>query len=282
MTDVKKVLICLAHPDDESFGMGGTIALYVQQGVEITLVCATRGEAGDVADELMEGFDSIADLRSAELSCAIEHLGIKELIYLDYRDSGMQGSDDNQHPDAFINVPIDIVSERLVKIIRELQPELVVTFDPIGGYRHPDHIFIHQATVKAFQAAADETKFTNLNLAPFQSKKLLFHMFPRKFARLMLKILKLFRVEVTKFGRNKDINLEEIIGESDFPTHIKVNYKRTAKQKDDASNCHVSQLNFGSGGNLIFRLIRSFNKYHDYFMQAYPEVEDSYRTEGWY
>jgi N-acetyl-1-D-myo-inositol-2-amino-2-deoxy-alpha-D-glucopyranoside deacetylase len=282
MNSGKKILVCLAHPDDESFGMGGTLAKYAQQGAEITLICATRGEAGEVEPELLEGYSSISELRTAELTCAANHLGLKEVIYLDYRDSGMNGSVDNQHKEAFINVPIDIVVERLVKTMRTLKPEIVVTFDPIGGYKHPDHIYIHQATVKAFDEAANPEAFNNIALPAHQSNYLFFHMFPRKFARFILKILNLVGKDATKFGRNKDINLEEILGDTDFPTHVKVNYSESAKQKEDASNCHVSQLSFGSGGgNFIFRIIRMFNKNVDYFMQAYPKVSDGYRKNGW-
>lgn len=282
MKKINKVLVCLAHPDDESFGMGGTLAKYAREGAEITLVCTTRGEAGDVDPKFLEGYQSIAELRTAELTCAAKHLGIKEVIYYDYRDSGMQGSEDNKHKNAFINVPMDILVERLVKEIREKKPDIVVTFDPIGGYRHPDHIYIHQATVKAFHAAANENEYKNINLPAHLAGKLYFNTFPRKLAQLLIKIMKLFGKGATKIGRNKDINLEEIFGEADFPMHIKVNYKSFAQIKLDASNCHKSQLSEGTGGgNLLFRLLRLFKRDTDYFIQAYPEVPDNFRTNGW-
>src|SRR5512139_162177 len=104
MTDsipTKPALIAvLAHPDDESFGMGGTLSLYAQRGYSVYLVCATRGEVGTVDPENMRKFGSIAELREAELRCAAEHLGLREVFFLGYRDSGMPGSADNSHPDA--------------------------------------------------------------------------------------------------------------------------------------------------------------------------------------
>jgi len=90
----------LAHPDDETFGMGGTLALYASQGVEVHLVCATRGEVGEMDPKLLEGFASIAERRESELCCAADMLGLKAVHFLDYRDSGMPGSPDNTHPMA--------------------------------------------------------------------------------------------------------------------------------------------------------------------------------------
>ncbi len=75
-TEKRKLLVVLAHPDDETFGTGGTLAYYASKGVEVHLICATRGEVGDVEPELLEGFDSIADLRENELRCAAETLGL--------------------------------------------------------------------------------------------------------------------------------------------------------------------------------------------------------------
>jgi len=96
--DGYRILAVLAHPDDESFGMGGTLAYYAQRGVKIHLVCATRGEVGEVEPEYLAEYQSIAELREAELRCAAEHLGIDGLHLLDYRDSGMPGTAHNRHP----------------------------------------------------------------------------------------------------------------------------------------------------------------------------------------
>ena len=128
----------LAHPDDETFGMGGTLALYAQKGVSVHLICATRGEVGDVEPHFMEGYESIGELREHELRCAAEILGLSGVHFLDYRDSGMPGSPDNEHPQALAAAPLDEVAAKVTGYIRELQPQVVLTFDPIGGYRHPD------------------------------------------------------------------------------------------------------------------------------------------------
>src|SRR5512139_2116978 len=124
----KTLLVVFAHPDDESFGMGGTLAYYAKQGAAVHLICATRGEVGTVDPKLLEGFDSIADLRESELRCAASTLGLTSVHFLDYRDSGMPGSIDNQHPQALINQPIDVVAGRIAGLIRQLKPQVVVTF----------------------------------------------------------------------------------------------------------------------------------------------------------
>ena len=110
-------------------------------------------------------------MRWAELKCAAQILGLIDIIYLGYRDSGMPGTDDNKHPQALIAAPIEQVTGRMVKVIREIQPDVIVTFDPIGGYRHPDHIAIHNATEKAFLAASDPAKYPEAG-PPFQPEKL--------------------------------------------------------------------------------------------------------------
>ena len=95
-----KLLAVLAHPDDETFGIGGTLALYASKGVAVHLICTTRGEAGDMPAALLEGFDSIAERREYELRCAADTLGLAGVHMLGYRDSGMAGSSDNLHPEA--------------------------------------------------------------------------------------------------------------------------------------------------------------------------------------
>ena len=170
----KIILAVLAHPDDESFGMGGTLALYARKGYDVYYVCATRGEAGTVDPEHMKGFNSVGELREGELRCAAQHLGLKDVFLLDYRDSGMLGMEDNKHPDAQINHSIDEVAGKVVKYIRELKPDIVLTFDPIGGYRHPDHIHIQQATVLAFEKS-DDASFHPESGLPFKARALYFH-----------------------------------------------------------------------------------------------------------
>jgi N-acetyl-1-D-myo-inositol-2-amino-2-deoxy-alpha-D-glucopyranoside deacetylase/mycothiol S-conjugate amidase len=274
----KKMLVVLAHPDDESFGMGGTLAYYASQGVEIHLVCATKGEAGDVADEYMQGYDSVAAVREAELRCAVEMLGLSALHFLNYRDSGMAGTKANKHADALAGKPLDEVAEKVVRHIRELQPQVVVTFDPVGGYHHPDHIAIHRATVRAFHAAGDASEFQGTG-SPFQPEKLYYSVFSRRSLRIAIRLLRLFGRNPRKFGRNQDIDLVELAGDEDYPEHAIIDYKGFVAQKEAADACHASQLDPNpSFLSRMFRRVRGFGSGKDTFMRAYPPAPDGFRT----
>lgn len=267
---MKTLLAVLAHPDDESFGMGGTLALYARQGWQVYLICATRGEAGTVDPEHLQGHASIADLRESELRCAAGHLGLLGIIFLNYRDSGMAGSADNTHPRAHIAQPLETVAADVLRHLRALKPEVVVTFDPIGGYRHPDHIHIHKATVLAFEKASDANYLPEAG-EPFQPARLYFHTIPRGFLKIAVKLIRLFGGDPAKWGRNKDIDLASL-AEVYFPTHARINYKSVSEQKTLASACHASQggmqMRRGILG-LVFRLLGEYDTY----MQAYPPVQ---------
>ena len=100
-----RILAIFAHPDDEAFGTGGTLSRYASTGQEVYLVCATRGEVGEISDPSLASPDNLGTVREDELRCAANTMGIKDLIFLDYRDSGMKGTPDNDHPRALINAP---------------------------------------------------------------------------------------------------------------------------------------------------------------------------------
>lgn len=263
------ILAVLAHPDDESFGMGGTLAYYAKQGYDVYLVCATRGEAGMMDPEHLGDFTSVAEKRENELRCAAHTLGLKEVFFLGYRDSGMPGSEDNNHPNAQINQPIEQVAGEVVKYIRELKPEIVLTFDPIGGYRHPDHIHIQQATTLAFEEA-DNTSFHPEAGSPFKPQALYYHVFPRWFLRVMTSIMPLFGMNPRKWGRNKDIDLKSL-ADVHFPTHTRVSIRSVADIKSNAGACHASQGGIQMRRGLMGFVTKVFGEHED-FMRAYPPV----------
>ena len=268
MVDKKSILVVLAHPDDETFGMGGTLALYAQRGVEVNLVCATRGEVGDVPEGMLDGYASVADLREHELMEAARILGIKNVDFLDYRDSGMPGSPDNQHPQALAAAALDEVAGKVVSYIRKYKPQIVLTFDPIGGYRHPDHIAIQRAAEKAFYAA-DDPAFYPGKYPAFSPKKLYFHTMPKGMLRFGIFLMKLIGRDPHKFGRNGDIDLAEIASVS-FPVNAVINYLPVAELREQAAACHASQggTQITSGG--IIGQIRRIFSAKDQFMRAYP------------
>jgi len=272
----KKLLAVLAHPDDETFGMGGTLALYARQGVDVYLICATRGEVGEMDPKFLRGFNSIAERREAELRCAAEQLGLKGVIFLDYRDSGMVGSPENNHPQVLASQPLEQVAAEVTGFIRRLKPQVVITFDPIGGYRHPDHIVMHQATVRAFEHAGDESYRLD-DLEPFKPQKLYYHTIPHSILRLAVRLMPLFGQDPRRQGVNKDIDLISIT-EVSFPVHARINFKPVARLRDEATACHASQ---GGGrfmtGPMAY-LRRIFGSYETY-MRAYPPPLSRSRLE---
>ncbi len=269
----KTILAVLAHPDDETFGLGGTLALYVKKGYDVYYVCATRGEVGAADEEFMVGFKDTAEMRTAELMRAVKILGLKDVFFLGYRDLGMPGSEDNKHPNAQVAHSIDEVAGKVVKYIRELKPEIVLTFDPIGGYRHPDHIHIQQATTLAFEKA-DDASFHPEAGAPFKPQALYYQVFPRWFLKWATRIMPLFGKDPTKFGRNGDIDLTDLI--VDFPIHVRLNTRSVSEIKIYASAQYASQ---GGGAQmrrgLMGLVTRVFGEREDY-MQAYPPVNGQF------
>ncbi|MCB2210150.1 PIG-L family deacetylase [bacterium] len=266
----KKILTVLAHPDDESFGMGGTLALYAQKGVDVQLVCATRGELGDVDPEYKAvKNESAACLRTQELRCAVDALGINQLYFLNYRDSGMAGSEDNHHPKALAAQPVEQVAEEVAHLIRREKPDVVLTFDPIGGYRHPDHIAIQRATVRAFELAAARDFHDPEGLLPHRPEFLYFHTISKTFLKIAVWAMRLIGQDPHKFGRNNDIDLASLT-EVEFPTHVKVNFRSVKDHKDQAARCHASQGGAQMNKGIRGFITRLFGGTNETFMQAYP------------
>ena len=270
----KTLLAVLAHPDDESFGLGGTLALYASKGYDVYYVCATRGEAGTVDEEHLKGFKDTAEMRTDELMRAAKELGLKEVFFLGYRDSGMPGMEANQHPNAQINAPIEEVAGKVVKYIRMLKPEVVLTFDPIGGYRHPDHIHIHKATVLAFANSDNESFYPEAG-EPFKPKALYFQVFPKGLLKAAVFLMPLFGKDPTKFGRNGDINMKELADVS-FPIHVRVNVRSAVDAKRKASECHASQGGMQMRRGIMGFITKLFGEREDY-MRAYPPVDASFK-----
>ncbi len=275
MSRQKTLIFVGAHPDDETFGIGGTLAQYASVGSRVYYACATRGEVGSAGPENMQGYATLGDTRWAELKCAAQILGLADVIYLGYRDSGMPGSDDNKHPEALAAAPLEQVAGRVIKVIRELKPEVVITFDPIGGYRHPDHIAIHNATVKAFHAAGDPKQYPEAGPA-FQPQKLYFSVFSRGLLKVAVKLLPLFGQNPHRFGRNKDIDIASLV-EVEFPVHTIIRLtKKTVAIRSKAAACYVSQASGGPPRAGLLGLVNRLFGQRDLYMRAYPPG-DGYR-----
>jgi mycothiol conjugate amidase Mca len=161
-----------AHPDDEAIGTGGIIARYADEGVRTVLVTCTGGEVGEIADPSMATPENLAEVRERELRAACEILGIADLELLGYRDSGMAGTPDNEHPRAFARADLDEATGRLVGLVRRYRPQVLVTYDENGFYGHPDHIQANRIAVRAFRAAGDPSAYPELGLEAWAPLKL--------------------------------------------------------------------------------------------------------------
>ncbi len=166
-----KLMAVLAHPDDESFGVGGTLAKYAAEGVEVSVVTATRGDRGRFrghrpGDAEHPGPEALAQIREAELRAASAVLGVRDVRVLGFRDQELDGVE-----------PRDAIG-RIVRELRSIRPDVVVTFGPDGAYGHPDHIAISQLTTAATVVAAD-ARVTDGGTAPHAVSKLYYLAWPR-------------------------------------------------------------------------------------------------------
>ena len=158
----RRLLLVHAHPDDETLTTGGTIARYAAEGADVHVLTCTLGEEGEVIGEewaqlVADAADQLGGFRIGELTSALSCLGAGRPRFLlgagHFRDSGMAGTASAADPRAFVNADRDSVTAAMVAVIRELRPHVVVTYDPDGGYGHPDHIQVHTVTTAAVEAA---------------------------------------------------------------------------------------------------------------------------------
>ncbi len=258
-----------AHPDDESFGPGGTLARYAREGAAVDVIIATDGIAGSVNDSwTAENHDTLAQARSAELANAAVALGVRSIWSLPYRDSGMLGTPDNEHPDALIQQPIEDNVAEILAYVQRLQPDVIVTHDPFGGYGHPDHIRVCEATAAAFHLARGQTGRNGLAWPGPQ--KLYYTAFDKNWLRLMVRVLPLFGQDPSAVGRNKDINLLEI-SRWETPINATIDVYAYLDVKHAASVAHASQYD---GGAFFMRTlpsaIRDRLMANERFTRAFP------------
>ncbi|MBN1440843.1 MAG: PIG-L family deacetylase [Anaerolineales bacterium] len=266
----KRLLAVFAHPDDESFGAGGTLALYAARGAQVHLICATRGELGEAPPD-RQGFATVAEMRESELHCAGRILGLAGIHFLGYRDSGMPGAADNRHPRALAAAPRSEVARNTAGLIRQLRPQVIVTFDPVGGYFHPDHIAAHRAAVDAFSLASDPAAFPG-DGPPYSPQKLYFHLLPLRLIRWAERLLRWVGRDPSRFGRKGDIDLTALAKVS-FPVHARIDIRPALAAKREAAACHVSQGG-GAAAGLPLGLARVFGA-SEAFMRGRPQPPPS-------
>jgi LmbE family N-acetylglucosaminyl deacetylase len=154
MLDAMATLVCFhAHPDDEAIATAGTMAAAAAAGHRVVLVCATRGERGEVIDGVLDEGEQLGIRRTAETYAAADTLGVHRVEFLGYLDSGMIGEPENDHPGAFWQAEIEHAANRLAAILTEESAEVVTIYDDHGGYGHPDHIQVHRVGARAAEIA---------------------------------------------------------------------------------------------------------------------------------
>lgn len=268
------LLAVLAHPDDESFGLGGTLARYASEGVDVHIAIATDGVAGSVAEGYEDTLADLVDVRTRELNAAVDVLG-GTVHMLGFRDSGYIGDPANEHPESFVNIDEHIAAARVVELIRELRPQVVLTHDETGGYFHPDHIHCCKITTDAFFAAGDPGQFVQDGLAPYQPQRLYYSAFPNRMVKIFTTLLRLRGKDPTKMGRNEDIDFTKLgIPHNKLTAHI--NYRPYWDVKKLASAQHPSQGGGTSNSRALPEWIQRRFMATEYFMRAYPPVAEGY------
>ncbi|NIS74127.1 MAG: hypothetical protein GTO08_02370 [Deltaproteobacteria bacterium] len=208
-----RILCILAHPDDETFGPGGTIAKYADLGYEVFLATATKGEAGMLGDPPVATRENVGEVRAAELECAARTLGIKEVFFMGFIDGKL------------VDTPLQSILERTVYAIRKYRPHVIISFGPTGVSGHPDHVKISEISTLCFRKSA-EADFCpqhreNGKLRPWQAMKLYHFEIPEKF-------LKMRNIEL------RGVPLEDITTVIDTAAYV--------EKKIEAFSCHRTQI----------------------------------------
>lgn len=228
------VLAAFAHPDDEGFGSGGTLAMLVSRGTQVTLVCATNGDVGEISDPRLATPENLAQVRQDELRQAMRVTGVKDVRFLNYRDSGMAGTQDNNHPNSLHQAAKAQVVGQLVAVIHEIRPNVVITHDPFGGYGHPDHQAVCRHATSAFSLAGDAGAFS----AQAWSPGLLYYIcFPRSNFRRMWQ--EMLDHGITPPFASMDI---DSLGTPDEEVTTIIEVSGFVDTKIESLNCHQTQM----------------------------------------
>jgi N-acetyl-1-D-myo-inositol-2-amino-2-deoxy-alpha-D-glucopyranoside deacetylase len=244
----RRILLVHAHPDDETINNGVTMARYAAEGAGVTLLTCTLGEEGEVlvpelAQLAADQADQLGGYRIGELRAAMALLGVTDMRFLGgpgrYRDSGMMGTPANEHPRAFWNADLEEAVGHAVAVVREVRPQVVVTYDEHGGYGHPDHIQAHRVAMGAVAAAADPGFRPDLG-EPWSVRKVYWGCVPRS-------VLEQGMAALRELG--EDSMFEGIGSAEDVPSVVTddevaaaVDGLAFAAAKADAMRAHATQI----------------------------------------
>jgi len=227
-----RILLVHAHPDDETINNGATMALYAARGAQVTLVTCTRGEEGEVLVPELSHLassrdDGLGAHREIELTNAMRALGVRDHRFLgSFRDSGMMGTETNNRPDVFWQADLDTAAQLLVRVIDEIKPHILITYDEIGGYGHPDHIKAHLVAMRAAE------------LSQWQIQKIYWNTIPKSVIEMGMAAMK--EVGSDFFGSD---NVDEIPFAKDdsFVTTL-IDGNEFVNAKMEAMAAHATQI----------------------------------------
>jgi LmbE family N-acetylglucosaminyl deacetylase len=244
---MRKLMAVFAHPDDEG-AIAGTLAHYARHDTEVTLVCATRGEVGEISDPSLATPETLAAVRQKELEMACALLGIEHLEFLDRRDSGMAGTPENEDPCALVQADPNEVMGQLVGLMRQYKPDVVITFEPFGWYGHPDHQVMSRWVTAAYDLVGDATAYPESGAA-WQPQRL-FHAVISfsKFRGMIETAVKAGYLKEAGFGI--DIPAEQQLKTETAVTHL-IDIRHLFDTKHAAMMAHRTQF----GEDNLFRKI---------------------------
>ncbi|WP_351226264.1 N-acetyl-1-D-myo-inositol-2-amino-2-deoxy-alpha-D-glucopyranoside deacetylase [Streptomyces sp. NPDC002133] len=250
MTDLpaRRLLLVHAHPDDESINNGATMARYAAEGARVTLMTCTLGEEGEVippelAHLAADKEDSLGPHRIGELAAAMAELGVTDHRFLGgpgrFRDSGMMGLPQNRRPGAFWNSEVDEAAPYLVEVIRSVRPQVLVTYDPRGGYGHPDHIQAHRVAMRAADLAAEPAFRRDLG-RPHTIAKIYWNRVPRSVAEEAFAHLRAADGSQTFPGIADIGDIPGVVDDAEITTEI--DGTAYAGRKSAAMRAHATQI----------------------------------------
>jgi len=231
-----RLLLVHAHPDDETINNGSTMAMYAALGAKVTLVTCTRGEEGEVlvpelAHYAAHETDQLGEHRVIELANAMKALGIEDHRFLGdesikYRDSGMMGTEPNSRSDVFWNADFEEAADHLVRVIEEVQPHVLITYDEFGGYGHPDHIQAHRVAMRAAEKST------------WDIRKIYWNVMPKSVIQKGIDAMK--EIGSNFMGAESADDLP--FAKDDSFVHAKVDGNLYVEQKMDAMRAHATQI----------------------------------------
>ena len=260
----------LATPGDEACPVGGRRARNVAEGRRVRLVTTTLGEEGEIRQEGSATRETLGEIRRIELACAVRALSLESHALLDYRDSGMDGWESNDHPRAYINAPDDVIVERFVREVREFRPQVMLTFEPGGLYGHPDHIAVSKHTTTAFDLASDPAAFPDQiseGLEPYTPQRLFYSARPKGFR---LEWAKRLRAAGEDFPLPTPEQLDHGVPPEDI--HLNLDVSDHLETKMACIICHRTQVAPSWPYHRVPRDVAAWVLGREYYIRARPQV----------